>query len=92
MKVNPISDADRGGGISQKLAQGLSMQFKSTKTSMRRQERRACKKLLRKIVDGQIATIVMSLVTLYALFGVCNFHNLKMYVGRLQSVADNKGG
>ena len=92
MKVNPVSDAGGGGGMSQKIAHGLSMQFKSTKSSMRRQDKRACNKLLRKIVDGQMATIIMSLVTLYALFGVCNPQNLIMYIGRLQSMADNEGG
>lgn len=78
MKVNPTTTA--GGGklageekslLSNKIGGSFisNLTGKSSK-SFRRQDKRACNKLLRKIVDGQAATIVMSIVTLYALFGV----------------------
>ena len=39
---------------------------------MRRDDKYKCNKLLKKIVDGKAATVIMSSVTLFALFGVCH--------------------
>jgi len=36
---------------------------------MRRDDKYKCNKLLKKIVDGKAATVIMSSVTLFALFG-----------------------
>jgi hypothetical protein len=52
MKVSATNDGP-GNNVSQKFNQTLSSVLgKSTKTSLRRQDKRACNKLLRKIVDG----------------------------------------
>jgi hypothetical protein len=50
MRVNPVNDGS-GANMSQKLVQSLSF-GKSAKFSSKRQDKRACNKLLRKIVDG----------------------------------------
>jgi hypothetical protein len=86
MKVNPVGGAagqgseatvneekslllksSAGGGSS-----GGNLQSLSRSRAMRRDDKYKCNKLLKKIVDGKAATVIMSSVTLFALFGVCN--------------------
>ena len=68
MKVNPTKEEK--GLLSSKMGSGILSGLSGKSKSLKRQDKRACNKLLRKIVDGQAATIIMSLITLYALFGV----------------------
>lgn len=44
----------------------------SLRKATRREERDAykCKKILRRIVEGKVVTVILSLVTVYALIGV----------------------
>lgn len=42
---------------------------------MRREEHYKCNKLLRILVGGKYSVMIMSFITLYALFGVSMTHN-----------------
>ena len=74
MKVNPSSDEKlqlikkqaNSSGIGQSGLQSLSRSNRIP----RGRDKHACNKLLKKIVEGRAAILIMSSVTLYALFGV----------------------
>ena len=41
-----------------------------TKKFIRKEEQYKCRRILRKVVEGKIMTVILSLVTVYALIGV----------------------
>ncbi len=90
MKVNPTSGATGVEERNALLASGKGMVMSSSNPGQsnlnslsksrqtRRDKKHNCNKLLRRIVDGKWATIIMSLITLFALFGVSsNSNNIK---------------
>lgn len=89
MKVNPTSTAGGGDGpndekslLPHNTRKGDKSTLGSTQANLmslsrsraRREKRHNCNKILKKIVDGKSATVIMSAVTLFALFGVRIFH------------------
>lgn len=72
MKVNPSSEEKISLIKSQTMASGQSglQSLSRTNRNSRRQDKYACNKLLKKIVEGRAAILIMSSVTLFCLFGV----------------------
>jgi hypothetical protein len=66
MKVNPAADEKSllSGNNNRSLASGLRGK------TFKKQEKFKCQEVLKVIVEGKIATVVMSLITVFALVGV----------------------
>jgi hypothetical protein len=72
MKVNPLAPDEKSllsGMTKSNLASGLRGK------TLRKQDKFKCGDLLKTIVEGKIATVVMSLITVFALVGVSLFIN-----------------
>jgi hypothetical protein len=102
MKVNPTTSAGGGGGGDEKsllnpagsksmaASQANLASLGRSNRSQRHQKKHNCNKILKQVVDGKAATVIMSLITLFALFGVRNYLSLILCLaGRFARMADN---
>ena len=90
MKVNPTSSDSKALLATQSLKNkdsGASLQSLNRSKSGKREKKFNCAKLLSATVEGKYWIIMMTFITLFALFGVFTASHLTLYVGRHEGLA-----